>query len=134
MAELTRLRVYYEDTDAGGVVHHAAYVRFFERGRTEWLRDGGIEQRDVAATEGVLFAVRKITIEYNRPAFLDDDLRVSTIPVRHSRASIVFAQTLQRGECELATAEALIVCVRANPFRTAATPAALRRRLQTMIR
>ena len=70
------VRVYYEDTDAGGVVYHTNYLKFFERARTEWLRSLGYSQASLASTEGVLFTVVSLGTEYHRPARLDDQLLV----------------------------------------------------------
>lgn len=116
------LSVYYEDTDAGGVVHHAAYIRFFERGRSEWLRDLGFEQRTVALS-GVLFAVRRLSVEYHRAAVLDDKLTIITTPTRRTRTALVFSQKVMRGEELLVSAEVFIVCVSPAPFRAVELPA-----------
>ncbi len=87
------VRIYYEDTDAGGVVYHANYLKFFERARTEWLRALEIEQRGLLE-QGIAFVVRAASIEYLRPARLDDELMVETRIDTLKRASLVFAQRL----------------------------------------
>lgn len=115
------LSVYYEDTDAGGVVHHAAYVRFFERGRSEWLREQGFEQSALAEA-GVLFAVRRLSVEYKLAATLDDKLTVETTPARRTRSALLFSQQIRRDKETLATAEVLVVCVTPAPFRAAPLP------------
>jgi acyl-CoA thioester hydrolase len=91
------LRVYYEDTDFSGRVYHASYLRFLERGRTEWLRAQGFGQRELAAGDRIAFAVRRITIDYLKPALMDDLLEIETRVVALGGASIEFAQTALRG-------------------------------------
>jgi acyl-CoA thioester hydrolase len=91
------LRVYYEDTDFSGYVYHASYLRFLERARTEWLRAIGFEQGDLKHNDGVTFAVRRIEIDYMRPAAMDDALTVETQIARIGGASIEFDQTIVRG-------------------------------------
>lgn len=86
------LRVYYEDTDAGGVVYHARYLHFMERARTEWLRSLGFEQDRLRSEQGVLFAVRKMTLDFVRPARFNQELLVSSRIIGNGRASIDFAQ------------------------------------------
>ncbi|MEJ0008864.1 MAG: tol-pal system-associated acyl-CoA thioesterase [Steroidobacteraceae bacterium] len=91
-----RTRVYWEDTDAGGVVYYANYLRFMERARTEWLRTLGFCQRDLAQQHGVLFAVTRVRIDYRRPARLDDELSVTCEPRTVGAASVSFAQNILR--------------------------------------
>jgi acyl-CoA thioester hydrolase len=86
------VRVYYEDTDAGGVVYHARYLHFMERARTEWLRNLGFEQDRLRSEQGVLFAVRKMTLDFVRPARFNQELCVSSRIIGNGRASIDFAQ------------------------------------------
>jgi acyl-CoA thioester hydrolase len=93
-----RVRVYYEDTDTGGVVYYANYLKFAERGRTEALRAIGIEQRDFAATEGVQFVVRRVEADFRAPARLDDDLEVVTRTVDIGGASVTMDQAIRRGD------------------------------------
>lgn len=88
------VRVYYEDTDSGGVVYYANYLRFMERARTEWLRSFGVEQDELVRSEGVIFAVRSVQIEYLRPARFNDLLYVSVAVVQHGRASLTVAQDI----------------------------------------
>ena len=92
------LRVYYEDTDFSGRVYHASYLRFLERGRTEWLREQGFEQRELAAGVGLVFAVRRVEIDYLRAALMDDLLTVETRIASVGGASIEFAQAVLRGD------------------------------------
>jgi acyl-CoA thioester hydrolase len=92
------LRVYYEDTDFSGRVYHASYLRFLERGRTEWLRSQGFQQRELAVVEAMVFAVRRIEIDYLRPALMDDLLTVETTISAVGGASIDFTQAIFRGD------------------------------------
>ena len=90
------VRIYYEDTDAGGVVYYAAYLRFMERVRSEWLRSLGFDVQRLAAEEGILFAVRALQVDYLRPARLSDQLDVSVALQHCGRASLVVDQQVQR--------------------------------------
>jgi acyl-CoA thioester hydrolase len=92
------LRVYYEDTDFSGRVYHASYLRFLERGRTEWLRSQGFEQRQLADAEAIVFAVRRIEVDYLRPALMDDLLTIETTISTVGGASIDFMQAIFRGD------------------------------------
>ena len=97
-------RVYWEDTDGGGIVYYGNYLRFLERARTEWLRSLGFSQSKLAEAPGVLFAVVSLNIEYRRPARLDDELLTTCEPVIEGSATICFAQRIYRGaDVELAT-------------------------------
>src|ERR1700721_1879067 len=122
------VRVYYEDTDFSGRVYHASYLRFLERGRTEWLRRRGFTHRDVAESSDVAFAVRSIQIEYLAPAMIDDLLEVETSVAAVRGASIDFKQRVIRGDKVLVTADVLAASIRDG--RPARIPADLRRRLQ----
>ncbi len=88
-------RVSYEETDAGGVVYYANYLRFFERGRTEWMRERGVSARDLAA-EGIIFPVVRVELDYRSPAVYDDLLRVESEVTELRRASVVFRQRVLR--------------------------------------
>jgi acyl-CoA thioester hydrolase len=127
-ADALWVRVYYEDTDFSGRVYHASYLRFLERGRTEWLRRRGFAHRDLAETSGVVFAVRSLQIEYLAPAMMDDLLTVETSVVAVRGASIKFQQRILREDAELVTAGALVASIRDG--RPARIPADLRRLLQ----
>jgi acyl-CoA thioester hydrolase len=102
------LRVYYEDTDFSGVVYHASYLRFLERGRTEWLRALGLGQRDLHETEAVAFVVRRMTIDWLKPARMDDMLTIETKPTDIGGASLGLTQRVLRGEERLVEAKVLI--------------------------
>ena len=127
-ADALRVRVYYEDTDFSGRVYHASYLRFLERGRTEWLRGHGFAHRDLAENSGVVFAVRSLQIEFLAPAMMDDLLEVETSVTAVRGASIDFKQRVLRSNKELVTAEVLVASIRDG--RPARIPADLRRRLQ----
>jgi len=108
------VRVYYEDTDFSGVVYHASYLRFLERGRTEYLRALGIHQQAIADGEGgepFAFAVRRMSIEFLRAARMDDLLDVETCVARVGGASVEMRQRIVRGEEELLVAEVSVACV-----------------------
>ncbi|GIX11225.1 MULTISPECIES: tol-pal system-associated acyl-CoA thioesterase [unclassified Elioraea] len=120
------LRVYFEDTDAGGIVYHAAHLRFAERARTEWLRDLGLPHRQLIEAEGLIFVVKRLAIEYHRPARLDESLAVVTHPRHIGAASVTLEQAIRRGEEAIATLEVVLACVRLATGRPERIPAALR--------
>lgn len=91
------VRIYYEDTDAGGVVYYANYLRFFERARTEWLRSLGFEQAQLMERAGIAFAARSAAVEYLKPARLDDEIEVVSRIASVGRAQVVFEQRAERG-------------------------------------
>jgi len=90
------IRVYYEDTDAGGVVYHTNYIKFMERARTEWLRNLGFEQDELRANDTVIFAVRSVQVDYYSPARFNDELRVSSRVIKSGKASITIEQQIIR--------------------------------------
>jgi acyl-CoA thioester hydrolase len=106
------VRVYYEDTDFSGVVYHASYLRFLERGRTELLRGAGFSNREMAKADGVAFAVRRLQIDYLSPAFMDDLLKVATRVERVGGASLEFAQQIVRDDMELVVAKVRVAVLR----------------------
>jgi acyl-CoA thioester hydrolase len=119
------IRVYWEDTDAGGVVYYANYLRFFERARTEWLRTLGVAQQRLREDEGVIFIVSESTVRYLRPARLDDRLDV-TVAVREcGRASLSLAQQAWRGDTLLAEGAVRVGCVDAGTFRPRRIPSSI---------
>jgi len=105
------VRVYYEDTDFSGAVYHAAYLHFFERGRTEFLRAEGIHHSELAK-DRIAFAVRSMTVDFPRAAHIDDLLDVETIVAEVSGARLVLDQTISRGDELVATARVVVVAVR----------------------
>ncbi len=120
-----QVRVYYEDTDSGGVVYYANYLRFMERARTEWMRALGFEQDTLLDRDGILFAVRSASLEFLKPARFNDLLSVSCDVVRHGRASLTFAQLIARdtaGQDLLCSGEVRIACLEASSFLPRAIP------------
>ena len=118
-------RVYWEDTDAGGVVYHAQYVAVLERARTEWLRHRGHGQEQMRNDMDLVFAVRAMQLDFLRPARLDDLLTV-TVEIRTcKRASVVFAQSIRRGDEVLLTADVRVAVLSASSFRPTPAPDAL---------
>lgn len=118
------VRVYYEDTDSGGVVYYANYLRFLERARTEWLRTLGFDQGRLAAERGLLFAVREVHLDLQRPARLDDRLEVTAEVAERRGASLVFAQAVTRaGESEpLCRGRVRVACLAVDGFRPRPLP------------
>ena len=116
------VRVYYEDTDAGGIVYYANYLKFFERARTEWLRAAGIGQHGMLEAHGAGFVVRSAGIDYHAPARLDDEITLTLTVSRLGRASVEFAQQALRGEQLLAAATVKVGCVDLNTLRPRALP------------
>ena len=116
------IRVYYEDTDAAGVVYYANYLKYFERARTEWLRSLGFGQKALARDYNVIFVVRAVNIKYLRPAQFDDELTVEAAIAEQPRASIVFTHALKRADETLATAQIHVTCVNTQTFRPVRIP------------
>jgi acyl-CoA thioester hydrolase len=121
------LRVYYEDTDFSGRVYHASYLRFLERGRTEWLRARGFAQRDMARDAAILFVVRRLTVGFVKPALMDDLLTIETRMARLGGASFDFTQTILRDKTVLAEATVSVVALKGD--RPTRLPQRLRGRL-----
>ena len=125
------LRIYWEDTDAGGVVFYANYLKFFERARTEWLRSLGFAQEALRAETGAIFIVSQTSVRYLRPARLDDLLRV-TVEVQHAgQASMTVSQVAWRGDERLAEGDIRIGCVDAQTFRPRRIPDPLLKMMDT---
>lgn len=126
-----RGRVYWEDTDAGGVVYHARYLHFFERARSDWLRALGYAQSMVRERLGRLFAVSRMNIDFRQPARIDDELEVSVAIQALGSASVSFEQTMLRGDgVPLATAKVRVACLDAAEFRPARIPEELMKKLR----
>jgi acyl-CoA thioester hydrolase len=121
------VRVYYQDTDAGGVVYHANYVNFMERARTEWLRDLGYSHMDMIRNLDVMFVVRSIKLDYLRPAVLDDLLQVSAKIKEIGRSRVTLEQRVMRGDEVLAEGEVHLVCVDVQTFKPVSVPDILRK-------
>ncbi|MGM0553073.1 MAG: tol-pal system-associated acyl-CoA thioesterase [Pseudomonadota bacterium] len=124
------VRVYYEDTDAGGVVYHANYVKFMERARTEWLRALGFEQDRLREEFGIVFAVRRFSLELQRTARFNDALEVTCVAQAPRRASLEFDQAVWRRDEVLATGRVGVACVDIHRFVPAAMPEPVRRAIQ----
>ncbi len=118
-------RVYWEDTDAGGVVYHAQYLAFLERARSEWLRARGKGQELLRTEHGLVFAVRAMRINFRLPARLDDVLEVSVAMRQCRRASLVIAQSIHRDGVLLLDAEVRVAALNASDFRPRAIPPSL---------
>ena len=137
------VRIYYEDTDAGGVVYYANYLKFLERCRTEWLREIGHKQADLLRDPGIAFVVRSVALEYLKPARLDDLLSVSLDVEKITRSQIFFRQHIRRanpeakdGWDELISGKIQIVCVSvgtgAAPMKVTSIPAPMRTQLEAL--
>lgn len=128
------VRVYYEDTDAGGVVFYANYLKFFERARTEWLRAAGIGQQEMTEMHKVIFVVKNTAVEYHAPAKLDDELKLSVVVERLGRASVQFLQEAWRMHAEgpqlLSTGRIKVGCVDAVSFRPTTIPDEVLKRIR----
>jgi acyl-CoA thioester hydrolase len=121
------IRVYFQDTDAGGVVYHASYVNFLERARTEWLRERcGYSNGGLMKEFGMVFVVRSLKLEYLKPALLDDLLEVTSQIKEIGRSRLVLLQNVLRGDETLVEAEIQLVCVSLENFKPVAMPEVLR--------
>lgn len=125
------VRVYYEDTDGGGVVYYANYLKYLERARTEWLRQLGCEQRELLRSERLVFVVRSVQLDYRRPARLDDLLQVCTRVDALRGASLTFAQQIVLPREHIVCAATVrVACVHADTWRPQPLPAALLREIR----
>ena len=124
------IRVYYEDTDAGGVVFYANYLKFFERARTEMLRAMGYEQDKLMINPGIVFAVRSVQVEYLKSARFNEQIEVSAEVVIAKRASLTFEQLITRGDDVLCTSMTRIACLDANTLRPKGIPKILQELLK----
>lgn len=123
------IRVYYEDTDSGGIVYHANYLKFMERGRTEWLRALGFDQSRLTRELGIIFVVRSLEIEYYKPALYDDRLEIATHIVASRGASLRFHQAVRRSEPTpelLADGDVKVACLDAQTLKPRPIPDAIR--------
>lgn len=118
-----QVRVYYEDTDAAGIVFYANYLRYMERARTEWLRSAGYEHASLKNEHGILFAVKNVTIEYIKPARLDELLTVTSSLLSKRGASLIFQQIIKNENNELLIeAEIKVACLNATTLKASAMP------------
>lgn len=122
-------RVYWEDTDGGGIVYYANYLRFLERARTEWLRSLGYSQQTLAREPGIVFTVVSVNVEYRRPARLDDELAITCEAHADRAATIRFEQAIYRDRSgdgpPILTAAVLVACVDANTLKPRRLPESL---------
>ena len=131
-AHIFPLRVYYEDTDAGGIVYYANYLRFAERARTEYLRSVGADHQTLLAEDGIAFTVRQCSVDYMSPAFLDDPLEVHTRFLEVRGASLRAEQVVKRKTDELASLNVRLACV-GDDGRPRRMPTALRSALSSSL-
>lgn len=122
MTHRMAVRVYYEDTDAGGIVYHARYLAFAERARTEAMRAGGAAHDELAMQHGLIFVVRRIKMDYLRPARLDEVVEIVTATERMGGASLVVRQEFAVGARALGTLIVTLACIRASDGRPARIP------------
>lgn len=127
------VRVYYEDTDAAGIVYYANYLRFIERGRTEFLRHLGYNQEGIVRETGLAFAVRSVSAEYLLPARLDDELIITTRIESLGRAQVIFAQQVLRGDTLLLDAVVRIVCLDTRKGKAAPMPRDIHHAFQSLL-
>jgi acyl-CoA thioester hydrolase len=116
------VRVYWEDTDAGGVVFYANYLKYFERARTEWLRAAGFGQEQLRSELGLIFVVSDTALRYHRPARLDDQLRISVEPEPPRHVTLTLSQSATRGDTCLVDSRITIACVDAGTLRPRRIP------------
>ena len=119
-----KVRVYWEDTDAGGVVYHSQYLNFFERARTEWLRSKGVHQEKLVSEDNVLFAIRHMDINFIQAARLDDELDITVHTVKAGGVRIDFSQDMTRCSDRqlVATAKLTAACLKADSFKPTRMP------------
>lgn len=125
------VRVYYEDTDAGGVVYHSRYLNFMERARTEWLRASGFTQSTLTQQEQVLFVVHSMQLQFKKPARLDDELQVFSQLMEMGRGSFSCHQHIMRDDTVLIEAQVKVACVNADSFKPTGIPARIKIALES---
>ena len=123
------VRVYYEDTDGGGVVYHANYLKFMERARTEWLRSLGFEQTELRTRDGILFVVHDMQLQFRKPARFNDELIVRSSLLKVGRSLLKFRQVILCGETCMTEAVVDVVCIDAERFRPVSIPVAIRQKV-----
>ncbi|HKL50195.1 MAG TPA: tol-pal system-associated acyl-CoA thioesterase [Wenzhouxiangellaceae bacterium] len=130
MTEGFRYRVYWEDTDAGGVVYHARYLQFLERARSDWLAGLGVSQTELRREQGLIFAVTRMQIDFRKPARLEDELDVFVRVQSVGRARMDFTQQIRRGDDLLIEAAVRAACLDAERFAPARMPAEIQEKLR----
>mgnify|MGYP000376649714 CR=1 FL=1 len=126
------VRVYYEDTDAGGVVYHSQYLNFMERARTEWIRSLGFEQATLRGSENILFVVHSMQVQFKKPAEFDDMLSVDTQLIELRRGSFICVQEIVRQDVLLIQAQVKIACVNAVTFKSKGIPTQIKRKMESI--
>ncbi len=126
------VRVYYEDTDAGGVVYYANYLKFMERARTEWLRSLGLEQDDLIKDPGIVFAVRSAQLNFLKPARFNDALTVKSVVEHIGKASMVFKQWIMHNDDRICEGKIKIACLDADTFSPSPLPDDIEQKLKTL--
>ena len=126
-------RIYFEDTDAGGVVYHAQYLKFLERARTEWLRYLGFTNSELERKYKMLWVVSEIAIEFVKPAKLDDAVNISVSVENLGRVRCTFHQEIRRGEEVLVKARVLVASVSAEGFKPIEIPADVRKKMEATV-
>ena len=127
------VRVYYENTDAGGVVYHAEYLKFLERARTEWLRHLGFDHQGLARTHRAQLIVTSLVVDFAKPARLDDTLAIGVQLESLGKARCVFAQEIRREDEVLARAKVTVACVSGDSMKPTEIPEPLRRKMEAAI-
>ena len=127
------VRVYFENTDAGGVVYHGEYLKFLERARTEWLRHLGFDHQALARDHRVVFVVTAASIDFTRPARLDDNVAVSVRLESLGKVRCVFAQEIRRDDEVLVSARVTVACVTGENFRPTEIPEPLRKKMEAAL-
>ena len=127
-----KIRVYYEDTDSGGVVYHSNYLNFMERARTEWLRGLGVGQYALKTNDNLMFVVSTITIDYKKPAILDDELTVQTDLLSMRSCSIDLKQQIFRKKELLTKSIVTVACVDANKLKPVKIPTTIRKLMELL--
>ena len=127
------VRVYFENTDAGGVVYHGEYLKFLERARTEWLRHLGFDHQALARDHRVVFVVTSAAIEFSRPARLDDTVAVSVRLESLGKVRCIFVQEIRRDDEVLVAARITVACVTGEAFKPVEIPAALRKKMEASL-
>jgi acyl-CoA thioester hydrolase len=124
------VRVYFENTDAGGVVYHGEYLKFMERARTEWLRHLGYDHQVLAREHRVVFVVSSIAVDFLKPARLDDNLAVSVRLESLGRVRCIFEQEIRREDEPLVKARVTVACLVTDSFKPAEIPPGLKRKME----
>jgi acyl-CoA thioester hydrolase len=127
------VRVYFENTDAGGVVYHGEYLKFLERARTEWLRHLGFDHQTLARNHRAVFVVTSLAIEFAKPARLDDSVAVSVHLESLGKVRCVFAQEIRREDELLVKAKVTVACVTGESFKPLEIPEALRKKMEAAL-